>query len=516
MSSIIEVFSSGDASVAALLDDYRWITSIGGTTQLSYSFPSGSDTLWASGYGDEVELWSALAVAEQAQVRSALSAWSAIGNVIFEEVVDQSSSVGDLRFSHSDAVGADDNGLTLAWAYAPWPKYSSGAGAAPAAGDVWLNNLDYSGGVGSDSYLTLMHEIGHAIGLSHPHDGRVLLDAAYDSAQYSIMSYNEHPDSILDGRKAITPMLYDIATVQYLYGANNSYNTGNDNYQFATNGEILTIWDAAGADVFDFSNQPHAVDVSLLAGEFSSVGYLDGEARSAINNIAIAFDVVIENAIGSDYADTIVGNSADNVITGGLGDDRLFGEGGSDIAVIDVAYGGGQIVFTDGGVEISSSQGVDFLQSIEAVRFSDGMLSLSSSDLPVRLADVALVGRVVSLYQAALDREPDSAGLNFWVDSYTSGFEIMTISQNFVDSIEFSEMFSIGSNAEYLDTLYQNVLGRSGDEGGVGFWLSALGSGHSYAEVLLGFSGSLENQQQVASLLETLSYRPSDDLWVLS
>jgi len=361
-----------------------------------------------------------------------------------------------------------------------------------------------------------MHEIGHAIGLSHPHDGLILLDSAYDSAQYSIMSYNEHPDSIFDGRKAITPMLYDIAAVQYLYGANNSYNTGDDSYQFATSGDILTIWDAAGTDVFDFSNQHHAVSVSLLAGEFSSVGYLDGEVRGAINNIAIAFDVVIENAIGSDYADTIVGNGEDNVIAGGLGDDRLFGEGGSDIAVIDVASEDAQIVFTDGGVEISSLQGVDSLQSIEAVRFTDGVLSLLSNDLSVRLADEALVGRVVSLYQAALDREPDSAGLNFWVDSYTSGFEIMTISQNFVDSIEFSERFSINSNAEYLDTLYQNVLGRSGDEGGVEFWLSALDKGHSYAEVLLGFSDSLENQQQVAPLLDALNYRASDDLWVLS
>jgi len=516
MSSIIPVFSSGDSNVAALLEDYRWITSIGGTTQLSYSFPSGSDTFWVSDYGEEVVSWSALAMVEQAQVRSALSAWSAIANITFAEVVDQSSSVGDLRFSHSDAVGADDSGVTVGFAYLPWPKYTSGAEAAESAGDVWLNNSDYSAGQGGSSYRILVHEIGHAIGLSHPHDGAALLDAAYDSAQYSIMSYNRHPDSVFDGRQVTTPMLYDIAAVQYLYGANNSYNMGDDNYQFATNGEILTIWDAAGNDTFDFSNQTHAVNVSLLAGEFSSVGYIDGEVRGAINNLVIAFDVVIENAIGSDYADTIVGNSADNVIAGGFGDDRLFGEGGGDIAVVDVAYEGAQIVFTDEGVEISSSEGVDSLQSIEAVRFSDGILNLLSGDLSVRLADEALVGRVASLYQAALDREPDTGGLNFWVDSYTNGFEMMTISQNFVDSIEFSERFSIDSNAEYLDTLYQNVLGRSGDEGGVAFWLSALDNGHSYAEVLLGFSDSLENQQQVAPLLETLSYRASDDLWVLS
>jgi len=83
MSSIIPVFSSGDSNVAALLEDYRWITSIGGTTQLSYSFPSGSDTFWVSDYGEEVVSWSALAMVEQAQVRSALSAWSAIANITF-------------------------------------------------------------------------------------------------------------------------------------------------------------------------------------------------------------------------------------------------------------------------------------------------------------------------------------------------------------------------------------------------------------------------------------------------
>jgi len=112
--------------------------------------------------------------------------------------------------------------VTVGFAYLPWPKYTSGAEAAESAGDVWLNNSDYSAGQGGSSYRILVHEIGHAIGLSHPHDGAALLDAAYDSAQYSIMSYNRHPDSVFDGRQVTTPMLYDIAAVQYLYGANNS------------------------------------------------------------------------------------------------------------------------------------------------------------------------------------------------------------------------------------------------------------------------------------------------------
>ena len=78
----------------------------------------------------------------------------------------------------------------------------------------------------NNEYLTVIHEIGHALSLAHAHDGHEMPDA-HDDIRYTIMSYNNHDSQIthwMDGKLvhhgAYTPMAYDIQTAQYLYGAN--------------------------------------------------------------------------------------------------------------------------------------------------------------------------------------------------------------------------------------------------------------------------------------------------------
>ena len=75
------------------------------------------------------------------------------------------------------------------------------------------------------------------------------------------MSYYSGPT--YGGIEPITPQLYDIATIQYLYGANTSTRSGNDTYTFSTSLQVKTIWDGGGNDTFDASNQPGAVTINL-------------------------------------------------------------------------------------------------------------------------------------------------------------------------------------------------------------------------------------------------------------
>ncbi|HIM08162.1 MAG TPA: DUF4214 domain-containing protein [Gammaproteobacteria bacterium] len=59
-------------------------------------------------------------------------------------------------------------------------------------------------------------------------------------------------------------------------------------------------------------------------------------------------------------------------------------------------------------------------------------------------------------------------------------------------------------------------MSRAGGQGSVESWLNALDNGLSKAEALLGFSDSLENQHQLAPLLNTINYQADNGLWVFS
>ncbi len=182
---------------------------------------------------------------------------------------------------------------------------------------------------GGEGYKAILHEIGHAIGLMHPHQG-IRLPDHLDDVQYTVMSYNH--DSVDDiGIFPTTPMPLDILAIQHIYGPNTEWENGNTSYTFKNEDpEFKTIWDAGGdTDVFIASNQHVAVTIDLQPGHFSSIG-ITSFGEPATENIAIAYLTWIEYAVGSPYNDTILGNSLDNDLRGDDGDDTIHGGSGSD------------------------------------------------------------------------------------------------------------------------------------------------------------------------------------------
>jgi serralysin len=143
------------------------------------------------------------------------------------------------------------------------------------------------------------------------------------------------------GGYASAPLLDDIAAIQRIYGANMSTRPGDTTYGFnstagqtwydATHGPLIfAVWDAGGTDTFDFSGYSNNQLIDLRQAAFSNVGGLTG-------NVAIAQGVVIENAIGGSGNDVLVSNSAANVLDGGLGIDAVSYVGASNGVVIDLA-----------------------------------------------------------------------------------------------------------------------------------------------------------------------------------
>ncbi len=68
----------------------------------------------------------------------------------------------------------------------------------------------------------------------------------------------------------------------------------------------------------------------------------------------------------------------------------------------------------------------------------------------------------------------------------------------FLASPEFAAVYSGSTGGDFVNALYQNVLGRPADAGGAQYWTSALASGLSQAGALTAFSDSPENRATTA------------------
>ncbi|MBC7802102.1 MAG: DUF4214 domain-containing protein [Gemmatimonadaceae bacterium] len=108
--------------------------------------------------------------------------------------------------------------------------------------------------------------------------------------------------------------------------------------------------------------------------------------------------------------------------------------------------------------------------------------------------------QVARLYDTALGRLPDSAGLGFWTAAIDSGrSKLLDLAQSFVTSAEFAQTYGPLNNRDFVAAVYTNTLGRPGDAAGVEFWTNALNAGTSRASVTIGFSESAEHQIRTAA-----------------
>ena len=126
-----------------------------------------------------------------------------------------------------------------------------------------------------------------------------------------------------DGRTyyAQTPMLYDVMTIQAMYGAETTTRTGNTVYGFNSNAgvsvfdftinthPVVCIYDSAGIDTLDLSGWSYSCVINLAPGSFSNCDMMT-------YNISIAYGAQIENGIGGGGADTLTGNDLANELWG--------------------------------------------------------------------------------------------------------------------------------------------------------------------------------------------------------
>lgn len=317
-----------------------------------------------------VRAWSA---AEKAAALAAFAEWEAVANVSFEETAVRSDANILQTLTNSEFV--------LGQTTAP----ADGVNPPTIEYSVFNNALTYLT-PGGDTYQTMVHEIGHVIGLYHPHSGTTFPgvtlnddqdtgDNALNQQIWTTMSYavgwTGQPRTTLDHGTNIGPMAFDIAAAQYLYGAR-AVQTGDNTYILAAANQAGTgwdaIWDTGGNDTISGAGANASLTINLTAAPLTGAnagGYVSW-VSGIQGGFTIANGVVIENAIGGSGADTITGNAANNTIDGGGGSDTVIFTGArSDYAVFTGSQG--QTVVADTS---ASRDGKDFLTNVENLTFN--------------------------------------------------------------------------------------------------------------------------------------------------
>ena len=279
-----EAIDSNNDFIAGLMWDSgaQWgsVDPITTTTELNYFIYDNSTTLGNYNAGN-------LFAEERAAYIASMNAYSSVANISFTESQNASDShILWASLNNSDSGGSD----TFGWASPPNVSGSHLDSFGDPVGLTTQNYTQYSSNgqldnsnilsPGSFYYITSIHELGHSLGLSHPHDSNVFPgvsnsgdggDNGLNATPYTVMTYNDIganefvPDSFAYSGFLETLGAFDIAAIQYLYGPNSNASTGDDTYSLDTstlNGWNC-IWDNGGQDVITAVGQTDSVSINL-------------------------------------------------------------------------------------------------------------------------------------------------------------------------------------------------------------------------------------------------------------
>ncbi|MFW8634009.1 reprolysin-like metallopeptidase [Cribrihabitans pelagius] len=260
-------------------ENTRWNSqaALGTQTVVTYSFTETADLADVSGDPYGASSYWAFDSTQRGYFRQAAEAFEDAAGLLFVEV-DSPAMINIFGFTGGTAGG---------WANYAWAtEYSTGQG------DLAMGSSGMA--PGSYGYETLLHELGHAMGLKHPHDGDPTLEAHLDTQHNTVMTYNRAGYSV-DELGA-----FDLQALEHLYGS--AAGTSDWTAAAISGGRVL-IETTSGADTV------------LATGQNTVVKAKGGD----------------DSVIGREADDRLLGGGGNDTVTGGYGADTLAGGGGNDV-----------------------------------------------------------------------------------------------------------------------------------------------------------------------------------------
>ena len=301
---------SGHNHIDALLDhgpDWNYQNPGGNVIQYTFSVTSGNE---AGETGQQ-----AFSISQQLNARSAMAYISSLTGIVFTET--SNGAAANVHFCNIDIPDASTSALCSWRGDASVITSTNELVSYKGSAYIYMDNRQFASSnsdltPGGSGYETLLHELGHMMGLKHPFDvdqyNSNVLSRAEDNSAYTLMSYSEV------GGPYSTFSQYDIAALDWLYGR-----------------------DGLGGNL----------GVGSLTGARYLTGSLDGEVL-----------------VGTASNDTLRGNGGDDRINGGNGDDTAVFSGVSSTYSF--------VALNDGSLRVQGADGVDILESIEILQFSNG------------------------------------------------------------------------------------------------------------------------------------------------
>ena len=456
-------FNSLGAQTLLSPGEKAWNTSASShTASLTYSFMAALPSYGGQEGGTG---FTAPSSDYQNAVRSILSQISKVVGLDFVEVSDADKSYGQLRF------GTNQQSLTKGYSFNPQDTTSD------KAGDVWLDvETTALLKVGQEGYQVLLHEIGHALGLTHPlgesdTSGATVLLNEWNNTLFTLMSDTPSANHLF--QTGLGPL--DVQALQSLYGARvGPQSNTNDVYTLSDQSglQISTLSDAGGLNTLDCSAVTLGVSIDLSPNGLCSVGKTADDMAS-LNNVYLDANTKIQNLYGTRSDDVLLCNELNNVIYPGDGNDIIDGKGGLNKVVLSRTASSYTSSFNTNTQHVliedkAQKLGLKDMVNVQRVSFADTNVAFDMGAASSGGETAEILGAAFGL--SALSNKPY---VGFGLSLFDGGMALQEVAKLALQT----GLVSAPDNTSFVKAVWNNVVGSPIDDANLNTYVAQLNKG---------------------------------------